>query len=275
MNGKVLAGLMVLAAGGVTLGLLGGDGKGGDVGPVEPVKVEELRPVVLPGECVPPPGDEPLDQCAVWTCHDKEGKPTCAAYRDRRPAGCVSQANSYEVEGKTLPGCLPEAAPGSSACDFPAETWLTWKAASDAHKDRLGVCREQVELGNGSCLCKSHKGAGDVPGELADASALPAGKRTRLVSCPPKDGKGPAKVMWEADVGEPRPGCVVAARPMVTVTAGEMPTDLVVQLQQNCGGWVTGTGWICCPYCLAWVDGCPPSPELCSLGDGWKAHVAP
>lgn len=116
-------------------------------------------------------------------------------------------------------------------------------------------CVAAVQL-DGRCLCLTSQEAGTVDGELTDAAALPAASRVRLVACPGKE-KQPVTVRWEKDAGDPAPGCVVAARPMVDVTMGDQETDLVVQLRAACAPCtVSGVSWGRCPACLAEPGGC-------------------
>lgn len=116
-------------------------------------------------------------------------------------------------------------------------------------------CVAVVQL-DGRCLCLTSQEAGTVDGELTDASTLPAATRVRLVACPGKD-KAPVSVRWEKDAGDPVPGCVVAARPMVDVTMGDAETDLVTQLRAACAPCpVAGMSWGRCPACLAEPGGC-------------------
>lgn len=115
-------------------------------------------------------------------------------------------------------------------------------------------CSEAIQL-DGRCLCLSAQKPGQVDGEVNDASALPAGARRRLVVCPGKE-KAPPVVSWEKDAGEPKPGCVVAARPMVDVSL-DADTDLVEQLRAACAPCpVSGRAWGPCPHCLVTPGGC-------------------
>lgn len=116
-------------------------------------------------------------------------------------------------------------------------------------------CVAMVQL-DGRCLCLTQQAVGTVDGEVTDASTLPAATRVRLVACPGKD-KVPVSVRWEKDAGDPVPGCVVAARPMVDVTMGDAETDLVTQLRAACAPCpVAGMSWGRCPACLAEPGGC-------------------
>jgi hypothetical protein len=234
--------------------------------------------VVLAGDCAKDPGVEPRDDCAEYICRDPApdapdtiaglhkdpfgDERVCKAYLSHRPAGCVSGANTYEVDGKILPACLAEYAPGSDVCQFPAETWTAWSAAKAIWDDAKGPkgCREFTQL-DGRCLCLSAQKPGQVDGEVGSADALPAEKRTRLVVCPGKD-KGAPVVSWEKDAGEPKPGCVVAARPMVDVSL-DADTDLVEQLRAACAPCpVSGRSWSHCPHCILTPGGCA---EACRL----------
>jgi hypothetical protein len=123
-----------------------------------------------------------------------------------------------------------------------------------AQTTEAAKCREAIQL-DGRCLCLSAQKPGQVDGEVGNADALPAAFRTRLVACPGKD-KAPPVVSWEKDAGEPRHGCVVAARPMVDVSL-DAETDLVEQLRAACTPCpISGRAWGPCPHCLVTPGGC-------------------
>lgn len=127
-------------------------------------------------------------------------------------------------------------------------------ACPAAQATEAAKCRESIQL-DGRCLCMSAQPVGQVDGEVGSADALPAEKRTRLVVCPGKD-KGAPTVSWEKDAGNPRPGCVVAARPMVDVSL-DAETDLVEQLRAACAPCpISGRAWGPCPHCLVTPGGC-------------------
>lgn len=264
MRTGILASLGILAvgAGALGIGLLGGE-------PGKPAEAAApLRPVVLVGACPREPGPEPRQPCAEYICHDVEGSPQakCKAWAVSRPDGCVSEATTYEVEdGRTLPACLASHAPGSDACQFPAQTWRDWSTAQTAwtaHTQGRG-CKESVSM-DGRCLCLTSQPPGQVDGEVSDASALPAQARKRLVVCPGK-GKGNPEVRWEQDSGLPAAGCIVAARPMIDVSL-DAETDLVTQLRAACAPCpVSGRAWGPCPHCLLTDGGCA---EACPIQEG-------
>lgn len=133
-------------------------------------------------------------------------------------------------------------------------------ACPAAQTTEAAKCKEAIQL-DGRCLCLSAQSVGQVDGEVNDASALPAGARRRLVVCPGKDKATPV-VSWEKDAGEPKPGCVVAARPMVDVSL-DAETDLVEQLRSACAPCpVSGRSWSHCPHCILTPGGCAAACRL-------------
>lgn len=281
MNIKITAGLVVLAAGGVALGLLGGDGKPGDVGDVEPVAVEaarvELRVALLKRDCAPQPPDRPrLLDCWAWECVSDESHPeaVCAWKLGLQPPGCMDLGKMIKVEvpefvmgldgrpketgstiPKTLPACMALDPDGMCATVEPA-----WRAAMEAHL--AGVAAQAAERakcpggvqpapsGHG-CLCMAEASAEAVADEAVAVGDLPAKDRVNLVVCCDHER---SRVLRLPAAVEPGKDCRIIGQPVSDFSMGEYETDFSRLMTAACAP-CQGPGGVC-PDCLCQPGGC-------------------
>jgi hypothetical protein len=277
MNGKVLAGLMVLAAGGVTLGLLGGD-KGGDTGPTDPVAIVEelrveLRTAMLTAACTPEPVPPPaLVDCWGWECRDLEhGDPVCTWRLGFVPPGCADPermvsvpVQQHDKEGKeigkpeevNLPTCLPLDQDG--VCETVDRTWVgardAYRSAVAAREDERAKCPGGVQVapvGHG-CLCMAAAVAARVEGEAQVASDLAPADRINLVVC---CDRGQARVLRLPAGDLLKPGCRSVGQPVSDFSMGGYETDFSRLMVAACSP-CPGPGGAHCPACLCAPGGC-------------------
>ncbi|MFA4944449.1 MAG: hypothetical protein WC789_07085 [Lentisphaeria bacterium] len=282
MNFKITAGLVVLAAGGVALGLLGGGetGKPGDVGP-EPAKVEaarvELRVALLKSDCAPePPARPDLFDCWEWFCEQAAGgaKEACRWRLDFHPLGCADLQHMIKVDvpeyatdakgnpiktGKTyvreLPACLPLDAGGLCHTVDPAwlaalEAHLAGVAAQEAERAKCPGGSQAAPAGHG-CLCMAEASAEAVADEAVAVGDLPAKDRVNLVVCCDHER---SRVLRLPAAVEPGKECRIIGQPVSDFSMGEYETDFYRLMTAACSP-CAGPGGVC-PDCLCQPGGC-------------------